>query len=58
MNPETFSKAQQVALFLGRPWRFNHLYESCWSFQIIDGSGRGLHLRIDKTMFRRILPPT
>ncbi|MEB3210664.1 MAG: hypothetical protein VKL39_04895 [Leptolyngbyaceae bacterium] len=52
MTPETHAKAQEVALYLGRPWRFNHLYDSCWSFQIIDGSGRGFHLGTDKTMFR------
>lgn len=34
---------EQVALYLGRPWKFNHLeQESCWQRQIVDGQGRAL----------------
>lgn len=34
---------EQIALYLGRPWKFNALeQESCWQRQIIDGQGRGL----------------
>lgn len=44
-NIEALAKVQQVALYLGQPWKFNHLYDSNWAFQIIDGEGRGLHLR-------------
>ena len=34
---------EQIALYLGRPWKFNTLeQESCWQRQIIDGQGRGL----------------
>lgn len=34
---------EQVALYLGRPWKFNHLeQESCWQRQIIDGQGHAL----------------
>ena len=34
---------EQVALYLGRPWKFNHLeQESSWQRQIIDGQGRAL----------------
>lgn len=34
---------EQIALYLGRPWKFNALeQDSCWQRQIIDGQGRGL----------------
>ena len=53
MTPETLEKVQQVALSIGHPWHFNHLNESCcWHCQIIDGTGRGLYISAEKTMFR------
>lgn len=52
MNTEALAKIQQVALYLGYPWKFNHLHESSWSFEIIDGTGRGLHLRPDRDKLR------
>ncbi len=34
---------EQIALYLGRPWKFNALeQDSCWQRHIIDGQGRGL----------------
>ncbi len=39
---------EQVALYLGRPWKVNHLREqSNWRYEIIDGQGRGLFFRYD-----------
>lgn len=52
MNAELSSKVQEIAVYLGKPWKFNHLYESSWAFEIIDGTGRGLFLRIDGNKFR------
>lgn len=40
---------EQVALYLGPPWKFNSLGEaSPWRFEIIDGTGKTLFLRPDK----------
>ena len=37
---------EQIALYLGPPWKFNRREEpSDWRFEIIDGTGRGLFLR-------------
>ena len=39
---------EQVALYLGPPWKFNRLGEpSSWRYDIIDGTGRGLWFRHD-----------
>jgi len=36
---------EQIALYLGRPWKLNTLDQaSCWQRYIIDGQGRGLIL--------------
>ena len=44
---------EQVALYLGQPWKVNYLREpSSWSHQIIDGTGRGLFFRVDGQKFR------
>jgi len=46
------SQVEQVALYLGKPWKFNRLCESSsWRFEIIDGNGRGLYFRIDGNKF-------
>lgn len=43
---------EQIALYLGRPWKVNRLREpSSWSHEIIDGTGRGLHFRVDGERF-------
>lgn len=52
MNKQRLVTVQKVALYLGHPWKYNHLYESNWSYEIIDGSGRGLFFRTDGKMFR------
>lgn len=39
------STIQQLALYLGHPWKYNHLEQSSWRYEIIDGSGRGLLFR-------------
>lgn len=54
------SKVEQVALYLGQPWKFNRLRQpSNYWFEIIDGSGRGLHFRADRRKFSisGIFPP-
>lgn len=39
----TLAIVEQVALYLGPPWKFNRTGEpSDWRFEITDGSGRGL----------------
>lgn len=46
---------EQVALYLGAPWKFNRLDEPCdWRFEVIDGSGRGLFFLVShqKKQFR------
>ncbi|MCP4080551.1 MAG: hypothetical protein GY743_09905 [Planctomycetaceae bacterium] len=44
---------EQVALYLGRPWKVNHLREqSNWRYEIIDGQGRGLFFRVEGQKFR------
>lgn len=46
-------KVEQVALYLGHPWKFNRLREPCnWSYEITDGYGRGLYFRVDGEEFR------
>ena len=52
MKTELCKKVQDIAADLGKPWKFNHLYESSWGFEIIDGTGRCLFLRIDGNKFR------
>jgi hypothetical protein len=41
-------KIEQIALYLGKPWKFSRLEPSNWRFEIIDGMGRGLALRPEK----------
>ena len=44
---------EQVALYLGSPWKVNHTREpSNYVFEIIDGTGKGLFFRIDKDRFQ------
>lgn len=46
---------EQVALYLGAPWKINRLDEPCdWRFEIIDGSGHGLFILVShqKKQFR------
>jgi hypothetical protein len=44
---------EQVALYLGPPWKVNHTREpSNYTFEIIDGTGKGLFFRIDKDRFQ------
>lgn len=39
---------EHITLYLGSPWKVNRLREPCnWSYEIIDGTGRGLYFRID-----------
>lgn len=52
MNNETALTVQKVALYMGLPWKYNHLHKSNWSFEIIDGAGRGLFFRVDGQKFR------
>ena len=45
MTPQ--AKVEQIALYLGKPWKYSRLGEpSNWRFEIIDGCGRGLYLRL------------
>lgn len=47
------AKVEEIALYLGAPWKFNRLgAPSDWRFEIIDGAGRGLFFRLDKDKFR------
>jgi len=47
MTPQ--KKIEDIALCLGRPWKFSRLGESSnWRFEIIDGCGRGLYLRLER----------
>ena len=44
---------EQIALYLGRPWKFNGLGEvSKWQWEIIDGAGKCLYFREDKNRFK------
>jgi len=52
MSNETALTVQKVALYLGLPWKYNHLHTSNWSFEIIDGAGRGLFFSMDSQKFR------
>ena len=50
---------EQIALYLGRPWKFNALeQESCWQRQIIDGQGRGLIISKAVSYTHLTLPTT
>ena len=45
MKPQ--AKVEEIALYLGKPWKFSRLgEESLWRFEIIDGCGRGLCFRV------------
>ncbi len=47
------AQIEQIALYLGSPWKVNRLREpSSWSFEIIDGAGRGLYFRVDDQQFK------
>lgn len=42
------AKMEEIALYLGKPWKYSRLEPSNWRFEIIDGMGRGFILRPDK----------
>ncbi len=44
----TQAKIEEIALYMGKPWKFSRLELSNWRFEIIDGTGRGLILRPEK----------
>lgn len=46
------AKIEEIALYLGKPWKFSRLESSNWRFEIIDGTGRGLCLRLDGDKIR------
>lgn len=47
------AKVEEIALYLGKPWKFSRLGEpSSWRFEIIDGCGRGLYFRLEKERFK------
>lgn len=51
MKPQ--AKVEEIALYLGKPWKFSRLgEESLWRFEIIDGYGRGLYFRLDGNKFK------
>lgn len=51
MTPQT--KVEEIALYLGKPWKYSRLGEpSQWRFEIIDGCGRGLYFRLEKERFK------
>ncbi len=51
MTPQ--AKVEEIALYLGKPWKYSWLGEpSQWRFEIIDGCGRGLYLRLEKERFK------
>ncbi len=51
MKPQ--AKVEEIALYLGKPWKFSRLgEESLWRFEIIDGFGRGLYFRLDGDKFK------
>ena len=46
--PDALVVVEQVALYLGSPWKFNRRGEDAtWRLEIIDGMGRGLWFRFD-----------
>ena len=47
------AKVEEIALYLGKPWKFNRLGEPFdgW-FEVIDGSGRSLCFRVDDRKFK------
>ena len=50
-NPQ--AKVEEIALYLGKPWKFSRLGEaSNWRYEIIDGGGRGLYFRLDGDKFK------
>jgi len=52
MSAALHLQIEQIALYLGKPWKVNRLRElSNWSMEIIDGAGRGLHFRVDSQKF-------
>ena len=51
MTPQ--AKVEEIALYLGKPWKYSWLGEpSNWRFEIIDGCGRGLYFRLEKERFK------
>ncbi len=51
MTPQ--AKVEEIALYLGKPWKYSRLGEpSNWRFEIIDGCGRGLYFRLEKKRFK------
>tara|TARA_R110002095_G_scaffold152002_1_gene131585 strand:- start:639 stop:1169 length:531 start_codon:yes stop_codon:yes gene_type:complete len=51
MTPQ--AKVEEIALYLGKPWKYSRLGEpSQWRFEIIDGCGRGLYFRLEKDRFK------
>jgi len=46
MTPQ--AKIEEIALYMGKPWKFSRLEPSNWRFEIIDGMGRGFILRPEK----------
>jgi len=47
------AKVEEIALYLGKPWKFSRLGEpSNWRFEIIDGCGRGIYLRLYGDKFK------
>jgi len=42
------AKIEEIALHMGKPWKFSRLEPSNWRFEIIDGMGRGFILRPEK----------
>lgn len=43
---------EQIAFYLGRPWKFNAREMSTWQYQIIDGAGKCLYFRMENNRFR------
>ena len=44
----TLAIVQQVALYLGKPWKFSHLGEpSDWRYEITDGTGHVLNFHVN-----------
>lgn len=44
---------EQIALYLGKPWKFNFQGEpSSWRYEIIDGMGKTLFFTTNKSRFR------
>ena len=56
----TQAKIEEIALYLGRPWKYSRLGEpSDWRFEVIDGYGRSLCFRLEKERLKIIglFPP-